>query len=224
MKTTTLAFDVYGTLIDTHGVVTALSEHLGNRAAAFSHTWRDKQLEYSFRRGIMQHYENFTVCTSQALDHTCAAYNITLDDRQKAALLQTYSRLPAFTDTGDSLAALKNSGHRLFAFSNGDRAAVSTLLAAADLQQYFIDTISADDVQTFKPDPAVYRHFLQQAAVSSEAAWLVSANPFDIIGALNAGMKAAWIKRNEQAVFDPWGFKPTVTLPSLRALADRLIT
>ena len=49
--TTAIAFDIYGTLINPHGVVDELTRHLGERAPAFSNLWRDKQLEYSFRRG-----------------------------------------------------------------------------------------------------------------------------------------------------------------------------
>ncbi len=49
-----LAFDVYGTLIDTHGVVSKLKDFLGEKAEIFSQTWRDKQLEYSFRHSLMQ--------------------------------------------------------------------------------------------------------------------------------------------------------------------------
>jgi len=47
MTTTTLAFDVYGTLIDTSGVVETLEPILGERATGFSDLWRAKQLEYS---------------------------------------------------------------------------------------------------------------------------------------------------------------------------------
>jgi len=32
----TLAFDVYGTLINTHGVIVALKEHVGEKASNFS--------------------------------------------------------------------------------------------------------------------------------------------------------------------------------------------
>ena len=64
----TLAFDVYGTLIDTHGIISILHELIGDKAKDFSKTWRAKQLEYSFRRGLMQNYENFSVCTSQEHD------------------------------------------------------------------------------------------------------------------------------------------------------------
>ena len=68
---TTLAFDVHGTLIDTHGVSLALQGMVGTRAAEFSRHWRDKQLEYSFRRGLMQHYASFATCTRDALEYTC---------------------------------------------------------------------------------------------------------------------------------------------------------
>ena len=64
----TLAFDVYGTLIDTQAVVEKLQDIRGYKDKGFSDTWRQKQLEYSFRRGLMQQYENFAVCTRHALE------------------------------------------------------------------------------------------------------------------------------------------------------------
>ena len=67
---TTLAFDIYGTLIDTQGINRKLFDIIGDQATEFSHRWREKQLEYSFRRGLMQRYQNFAICTSQALDYT----------------------------------------------------------------------------------------------------------------------------------------------------------
>jgi 2-haloacid dehalogenase len=77
----TLAFDVYGTLIDTQGVVSKLQELVGDKATSFSQTWREKQLEYTFRRGLMQNYQNFSVCTSNALDYTCTFYKENLSIR-----------------------------------------------------------------------------------------------------------------------------------------------
>jgi 2-haloacid dehalogenase len=68
----TLAFDVYGTLIDTGGVMVLLGKYVGDKAPEFSRVWREKQLEYSFRRGLMQNYENFALCTTNALDYTSA--------------------------------------------------------------------------------------------------------------------------------------------------------
>lgn len=217
----TLAFDVYGTLIDTHGVVDQLHEYIGEDAKAFSQTWRDKQLEYAFRRGLMRSYAPFSVCTSNALDYACLVYGVDLSVSQKDRLLEHYRSLPPFSDVKTSMARLKESDCRLFAFSNGTADAVSALLINAGISGYFESVISVDDVKSFKPNPAVYHHLLEKAESQSESTWLVSSNPFDVIGAISAGINAAWLKRSENAVFDQWGIEPTLTIESLDALRER---
>ena len=216
----TLAFDVYGTLIDTHGVVAKLDELVGERAREFSSTWRDKQLEYSFRRGLMQNYENFAVCTRDALDFTCARFAVDITPGQKQALLDIYRELPAFDDVPEALSELSARGCNLHAFSNGSKEAVETLLSAAGIRDRFLGVVSCDDVRSFKPNPAVYAYFLRKAQATAGDAWLISGNPFDVIGAISAGMRAAWVQRSADAVFDPWGFEPTITVTSLAELAD----
>ena len=49
-----------------------------------------------------------------------------------------------------------------------------------------------------------------------------SGNPFDVIGAMSAGMRGAWIKRSPKAVFDPWEFEPTVTVGDIGELHQAL--
>ncbi|MEZ5480428.1 MAG: haloacid dehalogenase type II [Thiolinea sp.] len=218
----TLAFDVYGTLIDTHGVVTALQSMVGTQAPAFSQTWRDKQLEYSFRRGLMQRYQTFAVVTRQALDYTCQHYGLDLSAAQRDELMALYRVLPAFADAEPALQALKAAGHRLYAFSNGTAAAVEQLLVHAGIRDYFLGVVSVDDLQTFKPNPAVYQHFLQQATARAEDSWLISGNPFDVLGALNSGMHAAWIRRSPAVVFDPWEQAPDRVLGGLGELLPAL--
>ena len=219
----TLAFDVYGTLIDTHGVVAKLGEFVGDRATEFSSAWRDKQLEYSFRRGLMQNYENFAVCTRDALEYTCARFGADLTPTQKQALLDVYRELPAFDDVSDALSALAGRGCRLYAFSNGSEEAVETLLSAAGIRERFIGVVSCDDLRSFKPSPAVYAHFLRKAQATGSEAWLISGNPFDVIGAISAGMRGAWVRRSADVVFDPWGIEPTVTVRNLGELADAIV-
>ena len=217
----TIAFDVYGTLIDTDGVVSRLREWIGSQAETFSKTWRSKQLEYSFRRGLMRQYENFAVCTRQALDYCCADYEVSLSSEQKDELLQSYRSLPAFADVEESLGALKAEGHLLFAFSNGSAEAVEEVLQTNGLRQCFEDVVSCDALKTFKPNPDVYQYFMREAGDSKDA-WLVSGNPFDVIGAVSAGMKSAWVKRSDRAVFDPWGIEPTIAVASLSELSEKL--
>ncbi|MDD2581813.1 MAG: haloacid dehalogenase type II [Desulfuromonadaceae bacterium] len=218
----TLAFDVYGTLIDTHGVIAALERHVGKNAAEFSRTWRDKQLEYSFRRGLMQNYVNFAICTSNALDYTCSFFKVALSQQEREELLDAYKVLPAFADAREGLERAKKSGYRMFAFSNGTADAVETLLKHAGIREYFIGVVSVDEMKSYKPNPGVYSHFLRKADALGADAWLVSSNPFDVIGAISSGMRAAWIKRSQEAIFDPWGIEPTLTINSLLNLAEQI--
>ena len=219
---TTLAFDVYGTLINTHGVVSALEELVGDKAKTFSSKWRGKQLEYSFRKGLMQNYETFAVCTSQALDYTCSYYGANLSDEQKKGLMSLYRTLPAFDDVKEGLSRLKAASFRLFAFSNGTPEALEELLSNAGIRDLFLDVISVDDIKSFKPNPGVYSHFLRKSKSTVGSAWLISSNPFDVIGAVSAGMKSAWVRRSSEAVFDPWGIDPTVTVTDLVDLRNKL--
>ncbi len=220
--TKTLAFDVYGTLIDTHGVVHLLQKMIGGRAVAFSQSWRDKQLEYSFRRGLMGAYDTFATCTRHALDHTTQQYGCDLSAADRERLLSAYLTLPVFDDVKNSLQQLQQLEHRLFAFSNGTEDAVNSLLVHAGIRDYFIDVVSVDEIKTFKPDPRTYQHFLSRSGANAESAWLISSNPFDVIGALNAGLSAAWVRRSKQAVFDPWEVSPTTTITTLTELGGHL--
>ncbi len=217
-----LAFDVYGTLIDTAGVVTKLRELVGGTAEAFSNAWREKQLEYSFRRGLMRQYADFAVCTRDALDYTCARFDVALTKTDKDALLGTYRVLPPFDDVTGSLDDLRDRGFALYAFSNGSSDAVKGLLNAANISDYFIDVVSVEELQTFKPNPDVYRHFLKRSGADSNRAWLISGNPFDVIGAVSAGLNAAWVRRTASVVFDPWGIEPTITVTSLHEIGDQI--
>ena len=49
-----LAFDVYGTLVDPMGMADLLAPDAGDAAESVSAQWREKQLEFSFRKGLMR--------------------------------------------------------------------------------------------------------------------------------------------------------------------------
>ncbi|MEJ2057321.1 MAG: haloacid dehalogenase type II [Desulfofustis sp.] len=220
--TITIGFDVYGTLIDTAGVTDALKRCAGSRAVEFSNRWREKQLEYSFRRALMQNYVHFGHCTRHALDHTCAAMGVEIPEAEKRELLAGYKVLPPFADAQEALPLLKKRGYRLFAFSNGKPEDVASLLENSGISSYFLDVVSTDEIKSFKPNPAVYAHFLRRSGATGSEAWLISGNPFDVIGAVSAGMRGAWVKRSPQALFDPWEIEPSLTITGLTELGDSI--
>ena len=220
--TIVLAFDIYGTLINPHGVVDKLGEHVGDRAQEFSAIWRDKQLEYTWRRALMQRYENFPTCTRHALDYTDSLLQTNLDESDKEALMEVYRVLPAYDDVADNLRLLKDSGFQLYAFSNGIADDINGLLEHAGIDQYFDGVVSVDDLQTFKPDPRVYQYVTEVAAAEPGNCWLVSSNAFDVIGAVSYGMQAAWLKRFDGMTFDPWGVNPSLVIHDLDELVQKI--
>lgn len=219
---TTLGFDVYGTLIDTAGITKALEAHVGQRAAGFAAFWRSKQLEYAFRRGLMQNYRDFSVCTRQALDFTAAHFKVSLGDADAARLMDQYRHLPAYPDAAEALYRLRASAFRMYAFSMGRTEDVIELLRQTRLSEYLDGVVTLEDARLFKPSPAAYSLFVRTAGCAGSEAWLVSGNPFDVVGAVSAGLHGAWVKRSPDAIFDPWEVQATLTVDNLTALHEAL--
>ncbi|TCJ16467.1 haloacid dehalogenase type II [Rubrobacter taiwanensis] len=217
-----IGFDIYGTLVDP----LEMNEHLrplaADKADRLSELWRQKQIEYTFRKALMRRYENFGICTRQALEFAAASLGVELSEEDKNSLLEEYQNLRPFPDVLPGLERLRAQDHTLVTFSNGVEAAARVLLERAGILPHLSGVISVDDVESFKPDPVVYAYLARRLDRPAEEVWLVSSNPFDVIGAKSAGLKAAWVKRRPDAVFDPWGIEPDVTVNNLEELAERI--
>lgn len=218
----TLLFDVYGTLVDPAGMAEHLAADVGALAVDFASLWREKQLEYSFRRGLMQAYVPFAVCTAQALAYCCERLGVALPPERRQALLDAYASLPAFPDAASALQRLRAAGHPVFAFSNGAAADVEAVLRHAGLLDELMGVISVEALRTFKPAPAVYAYARRESGAWGQPCWLISSNPFDVIGARAAGLFAAWVQRSAANVLDPWDIPPSLTVTSLAGLAEHL--
>ncbi len=217
-----IGFDIYSTLVNPLEMNRHLRPLVGDLADRFAQLWRQKQLEYSIRRGLMRKYENFGVCTKQALLFAMYTLKVDLSDEDQERLIEEWQNLRALPDVAPGMEALKAKGHRLVAFSNGVEATARTLLERAGILRYLEGVVSVDDLKTFKPDPEVYKYLARRLDRSMSETWLVSGGPRDVIGAKSAGLKAAWIKRSPDAVFDPWGIEPDIVVGDLEELSERL--
>lgn len=217
-----LAFDVYGTLIDPFHMEEHLRSAFGAKAKEASELWRSKQIEYSFRRALMKKYRPFDACTAQALRFVSAQLGISLSEKAREGLVSKYEWLPAYPDVTGALAELAAQGFPIAACSNGTESAVRAVLENAGILPHFSKIVSVDPLRTFKPDPAVYEYLVAELRARREAIWLVSSNPFDVIGAKACGLRTAWVQRDPKRIFDPWEFEPDAIVQSLADLKDTL--
>jgi 2-haloacid dehalogenase len=213
-----LAFDVYGTLIDPFSVEEHLGDAFGDKAKEASELWRSKQIEYSFRRALMKKYQPFDACTAQALRFVSTQLGISLSNEAQEKLLSKYQQLPAYPDVTAALAELAAQGFTIAACSNGTENAVRVVLEHAGILPLFSKIVSVDPLRTFKPDPAVYEYLVAELRTRREMVWLISSNPFDVIGAKACGLRTVWVQRDAKRMFDPWEFEPDAIVHSLAEL------
>ncbi len=223
MKPLGLGFDVFGTLVDPLQMSVLLEQMIGSEQAPLvARVWREKQLEYTFRRGLMGAWQDFTVCTEQALQYALNSADIELTELQCQQLMAGYEQLVPFADVLPALTQLGQTGAKTAAFSNGTADHVSTILGNAGVLPLLQQVVSVEELQTYKPNPELYRHLCRRLDTEPESTWLISSNPFDVIGAKHAGIRAAWIKRQSAAQFDPWGIEPDLIVADLQQLVERL--
>ncbi|WP_435146462.1 haloacid dehalogenase type II [Halobaculum sp. P14] len=223
-ETETICFDMYGTLCDTSSVTAALSAELDapeSVVAEIDATWRSKQLQYSYQRGLMGAYEPFQSVTRDALGFALDQWNVDADAATEDALIDAYDRLDPYPDAVDTLRRLSDAGHTVTVLSNGNPAMLDALAENAGLAPELDDVISADEVATFKPNPAVYENAADRTDTAVSSCRLVSGNAWDVAGAANAGLRTAWVNRANDP-FERLGVEPDLEVGGLAGVADHL--
>ncbi len=217
-----LAFDMYGTLVDPIRIWKRLEQYIpDDDALRIAETWRQKQLEYTFRLTVMEKYEDFEQVTRKALDYALATVGRELEADQRDALMAQYNDLERFADVQPGLERLKEGGRQMVVFSNGSPSMIEALMDAAELRPYFEVFVSVDEVGVYKPSPRTYRHVADRLGRPIGEVRLVSSNPFDDIGAESAGMPAVWVDRSG-GMFDTLAPPPEMVVATLTELAEAL--
>ena len=214
---------MFGTLFDVHSVVQACRDAFGDEGEAFSVSWRREQLEYSWKRSLMRHWVPFWQITRDSLDATLAAYGRADDAVLRQRLIDAYSQVSPYPDSGPALDALTQSGVRCAILTNGSRDMVSSALAAAGFEEKFERIFSVDDIEVFKPDPRVYEMARDGLALDPTEILMVSSHPWDLAGAIACGFQGVWIDRPGAGHhIEKLGFDPDCRVNDISELAQLL--
>lgn len=204
-----IVFDAYGTLFDVEYVSHGCENAYPGNGHRISDKWRRLQLERTWLLSLMHRYADFEIVTKNALELTLDDLNLTYNKKIVEDLFSLYLRLRTFPDVEKALKQLKGST-RLAILSNGTAKMLSELILNTGLGSYFTRVLSADAVQTYKPDPRVYGLVMEDNRFSRKDEILfVSANEWDVAGSKAFGFKNVHIKRRdldhrkERAEFSP---------------------
>ena len=111
---------------------------------------------------------------------------------EAAELARSARRLPAWPDSASGLARLAE-GFPVVGLSNAGRAALLEISAHAGLRWH--QALSAEEVRSYKPDPAVYRLAAEAAGRPPERLLMVAAHAWDLRAARAAGLRTAYVRR-----------------------------
>jgi 2-haloacid dehalogenase len=217
----TLTFDSYGTLVDVAAVEAALANVDGvTDPEPVSNHWRSRSLLYTMVANAIDAYQPFYELNRAALTHALAAHGIETTPAEREAVLETYHDLDVFDDVTDGIAALA-ADYDCYVVSNGNPAMLDSMVEAADIGDVIQDTISADEVETFKPDAEIYRHAAARTGTPVDRIAHVCGPFFDVYGAMNAGMQAVRVARGGEP-WDAFAGDPDLTVDDFHGLAAEL--
>lgn len=213
-------FDAYGTLFDVHAAAARCRDALGDDADKLSTLWRDKQLQYTWLRSLMQRHADFWQVTGDALDYALAAIGRN-DPALRERLMDIYRVLDAFPEVPRMLERLRDAGMKTAILSNGAPEMLTAAVDNAGIGGLLDAILSVEAIGIYKPDPAVYRLASDNLGVAPGAVCFLSSNAWDVCGAATFGFTAVWVNRSGQPPERlPGG--PVVELTDLAGLPDLL--
>ena len=190
---------------------------IGNKWEAFANYWRITQLEYTWLRSLMNRHKDFWQITEDSLDKSMKAFNI--DVLMREELLNLYKVLSPFKEVPETLKTLKEKKFKLSILSNGTPSLLNELVKSNNLDSFFDDIFSIEEVGVYKPNAKVYDIPIKKYNIKKNEVVFLSANTWDVSGGGNYGYEAIWVNRNNN-IFDILDYKPKKQIQSLKGLLD----
>ena len=212
-------FDAYGTLFDVHSVVLRDRHSIAGDLNALSELWRQRQLEYTWLRSLMERYEDFRSVTEAALRSAVRQLQLHVSEAQLASLMRAYLFPSAFADVKPALESWK--GVPLAILSNGTPEMLESAVRHNGLESSFAEIISVDRARTYKPSPRVYALGVEALRLRAAEMLFVSSNWWDVAGASSFGYMVCWCNRSN-AEIEFLNGAPDLTVARLDQIASFL--
>ncbi len=212
-----IVFDAYGTLFDVNSAAEKCKNKIGDNWELFANYWRTTQLEYTWLRSLMKRHKDFWQITEESLEKSMKTYKI--DKSMKNELLDLYRVLSTFPEVKEVLENLKKKKLKLAILSNGTPQLLKELVKKNNLDNFFDDLFSVEEVGIYKPNEKVYEIPIKKYKIKSQEIIFLSSNTWDVSGGGNYGYNSIWVNRSNN-IFDNLDYKPKNEVNNLTQLLD----
>lgn len=196
----TITFDSFTTLVDVEtSTQRALGEYVANPDPIVT-LWRSRAVDYRMVSTFTNTYETYEETTRSALEYALAVNDVALPDRVIDEINSVFHDLDVYNDVYSGMKQLTQAGYTLYILSNGNPGVLDSMIERAEIDDLIEGTISADEIEVYKPDPRFYEHAAERTGTPVEEIVHVATPWYDIYGAIHAGMQGIWMNRNDR----PW--------------------
>ena len=142
-----------------------------------------------------------------------------INPHMKKDLLELYKVLTLYPEAKEVLENLKERNFKISILSNGTPALLNELIRSNNLNNFFDDLFSIEEVKIYKPDSKVYELPVKKYEIKPEQITFLSSNTWDVSGGGNYGYNAIWVNRNN-TIFDNLDYHPNKEINNLTQLLD----
>ena len=210
-----IAFDVIGTLFSL-AALEPLAIAAGGDAAT-PELWFSRLVGDGCALTAAREYQPFRDVAKASLRSVLPGSKAAARDKVVAGL----AKLDPFPDAAPAMGRVVMSA-RVVVISNASAESTQKLLARGRLDAFVDSVYSAEDVKEWKPGSDPYAFAADAQSVPLERMAMVTAHPWDVLGARKSGLVTGWCNRGGGAMSAPFG-KAHVTGSNLLEVVERLL-
>lgn len=211
-----VTFDSFSTIVDVDSTAVAVEDYV-DEPVAFTREWHSRAVNYGMVANHIDAYETYYDLHRDALAYLLAAEGVSLTEDELDETLAVYHEMDPFDDVREGMERLYEVGYTLGIVSNGNPSMLDSMIRVADIDELISRTVSADEIECYKPARELYEHAADRLDVGPSAIAHVSNGYSDVQGAMYAGMKGIWINRQNRPP-DPFGPDPDLAIESMDGL------
>src|SRR5438876_10793327 len=168
------------TLFDVLGTLFSLDPLQRKLRATGLEAWFERLLHSAASLTLAGQFEPFAALAESTLTTTIAKLGLKQDPKE---ILDVLQRLPPHPDADAAFERLARAKVLIGVLTNGGEKQTRKLLERAGLDAHVAEIVSVEEVELYKPHPAVYRHAAERLGVEPRRITLIAAHAWDVVGA-----------------------------------------